>query len=485
MVQPVDAPLDLGPAAATQPGETGGWRRPWLWAWLWAWLAFLPVALLRTGTMAESDTFWQIRTGLTTIEQRGIPTVDPFSWTVHGAHWTLNSWGYDVLIAVAYRLAGLVGVALTCAVLVMAAAGLVLLLARELGASPGVAGASLWLVAPLLVAWLSARPQLVDYVTVLLLVALLRRVVDDQHPGRSTVLIGVLCAAWVNLHAGALLGVGIAGTCTVVQLCRTRSWERWKWCLAATAAALAGSVVNPLGLGLFAQTAQVKSASTGVVLEWQHLDPADPTQLVMLALGLSALVLAARRRDVVSVAGVGVLAVAAIVAIRFLPLLALMALPTLAASGSHRAVLGYIHSRRAVLLPGAAVAVAATLALALPALTHIGQPLPAIYPAKAVADIPSGCKLFNTYVLGGYVILQRPDVLVSIDSRNDLYGAARVGAAERTLAGRGDVSAALAPAGCALVPPTSGLAKRLFRDPAWAVKTRQASGVLFVRRAGQ
>lgn len=479
MVQPVDAPLDGGPAWTSPPGEPGGGRRPWLWAWI----AFLPVALLRTGTLAESDTFWQIRAGLTTIEQRAIPSVDPFSWTMHGARWTLNSWGYDVLIAAAYRLAGLVGVALTCAVLVMAAAGLVLLLARQLGASPGVAGASLWLAAPLLVAWLAARPQLVDYVAILLLVALLRRVVDDQHRGWSIVLIGVLSAAWVNLHAGALLGVGIAGTCAAVQLGVTRSWERGKWCVAATATALAGSLVNPLGMGLFAQTAQVRSASTGVVLEWQHLNPGDPTQLVMLALGLSALVLAARRRDVVLVGGTGVLAVAAVVAIRFLPLLVLLALPTLAAAGSHRAILGYIHSRRAVLFPGAVLAVVATVALALPALTHIGQPLPAMYPAKAVADIPSGCKLFNSYVLGGYVVLERPDVLVSVDSRNDLYGAARVAAAERTLAGRGDVSAALAPAGCVLVPPTSGLAESLYRDPAWAVKTLQASGVLFVRRA--
>jgi hypothetical protein len=105
-----------------------------------------------------------------------------------------------------------------------------------------------------------------------------------------------------------------------------------------------------------------------------------------------------------------------------------------------------------------------------------------VYPVKAVADIPPGCKLFNSYTLGGFVILERPDVLVSVDSRNDLYGARRISAAERTLQGRGDVSADLAQVGCVLVPPTSGLARILYRDPAWELRTREASAVLFVRR---
>jgi hypothetical protein len=237
-----------------------------------------------------------------------------------------------------------------------------------------------------------------------------------------------------------------------------------------------------LGLGLLAQTAQVKSASSVVVVEWQHLDPGNATQLVMFALGISALFLAARRHDLIFVGTLVIAAIGALIAIRFLPVLVLLALPVLAASASHPAILRYIQSRRVVLFPGALLAVVATVALALPGLGHIGQPLPGMYPVKAVADIPSGCKLFNSYTLGGFVILERPDVLVSVDSRNDLYGAKRISAAERTLQGKGDVSSAPAQAGCVLVPPTSGLAESLYRDPAWELRTREAGAVLFVRR---
>jgi len=34
--------------------------------------------------------------------------------------------------------------------------------------------------------------------------------------------------------------------------------------------------------------------------------------------------------------------------------------------------------------------------------------------------------VFNTDTLGGFVILERPDVQVSLDTRNDLYGRQRV-----------------------------------------------------------
>lgn len=145
-------------------------------SWFLAWLAFLPVTVARAGTLAEPDTFWQVRTGLLTITNRAIPTVDPFSWTAYGKPWTLNSWGFNVLIAGAYRLAGLPGVAWACAGLATVAGGLVLLLARQLGASPPVAGALLVLSWPFLVSWLTARPQLVDYIGVLLLAILMPRI---------------------------------------------------------------------------------------------------------------------------------------------------------------------------------------------------------------------------------------------------------------------------------------------------------------------
>ena len=114
--------------------------------WVWAWLAMLPVALLRAGELAESDTFWQIRAGQYTLDHRAVPSVDFLSWTMPGRSWTLNSWGFNVVLATLDRLAGLPGVALGCAVLVMVTSAAVLSLARSLGAAPSVAALVLVLV---------------------------------------------------------------------------------------------------------------------------------------------------------------------------------------------------------------------------------------------------------------------------------------------------------------------------------------------------
>jgi hypothetical protein len=450
-------------------------------SWFLAWLAFLPVTVARAGTLAESDTFWQVRTGLLTISHRAIPAVDPFSWTVHGKPWTLNSWGFNVLIAELYRLAGLPGVAWACAGLAMVIAGLVLILARQLGASPPVAGALLVLSWPLLVTWLSARPQLVDYIGVLLLAILLPRIATGRHPIRPVMAVGIVSAVWVNLHAGELIGVAMICTSAVLVFA-ARDLRGSAWCWIAGATALTASLLNPYGVGLLAHEAQVESASSGIVVEWQHLDPASPMQWSVLAIGLAALILAARQRNLLFVGELGIAAAGAVLAIRLLPVLVLLALPVLAASVSRWPWSSYVDSRRILRYPAAAAILAPTVVLALPSLGHIGRPDPAIYPITLVADIPPHCRLFNSYELGSFVILERPDVQVSLDSRNDLYGRPRVLADEQVLRGQGDVAQELAGANCVLVPPTMGLASWLRTNQVWKLIGSGSAGVLYVRR---
>ena len=450
-------------------------------SWFLAWLAFVPVTVARAGTLAEPDTFWQVRTGLLTISHRAIPRVDPFSWTAYGKPWTLNSWGFNVLIAGAYRLAGLPGVAWACAALAMVVGGLVLFLARKLGASPLVAGGLLVLSWPLLVGWLSARPQLIDYIGVLALAIVLPRVVAGRNPIRPVVVVGIVSAVWVNLHAGELIGVAMI-CASAVLLLAARDMRGSGWCWIAGAAALAASLLNPYGVGLLTHAAQVESVSAGIVAEWQHLDPASPTQWSMLAIGLVALILAARQRDLVLVGGLGIVAVAGVLAIRFLPILVLLALPILAASVSRSPLPGYLRSRKILLYPATAAVLAPVVVLAVPSLGHIGRPDPGLYPIKLVMDIPPHCRLFNSYEVGSFVILERPDVRVSLDSRNDLYGRQRVLAAERVLRGQGDVARELTGANCALIPPTTGLATWLRASQGWKLIGSEPAAVLFVRR---
>lgn len=451
--------------------------------WLVAWAAFLPVAIMRAGVIADSDIFWQIRTGLLIIASHSIPAADPFSWTVHGQQWTQNSWGFDAAVGVAYRLAGLPGAALACAALVMLVVAIMLAVARHLGGTAFISGTLVVLGMMLMVPFLQARPELTDYVAIPAVTMALRAICGQNSSRRRVALVlavGLLSAIWVNLHAAALFGVGIAVIAAAVTAAR-REVAAAAWCAAAAVAAAAGSMLNPRGIGLIAQTGHVQSASVGVIAEWQHFDPASPLQWVAIGLGLLALAVVVRRRDDVLIAALGLALAGSLDATRIQPILVLLALPVLASAASGRAGRHYVQTRRVVLYPGA-VAVAITLiVLAAPSLGHLGRPDPSVYPARVVAAIPPHCRLFNTYLLGGYVILQRPDVPVSLDSRNDLYGMRTVVADQRVLAGAGNLRAELARAGCVLAEPSSGLARALDHDHGWLIRARSGVAVLFVR----
>lgn len=449
--------------------------------WFLAWLAFLPNVIIRAENLAESDTFWQVRTGLLTIGQGKLPSADPFSWTAEGKPWTLNSWAFNVLLGLGYEAAGLAGVALVSAVLVAAVGALVLYLARELGAAPLPSGMVLVASGPLLTLFLSARPQLVDYIAVLALVVFLRRLVEGRQSRWSLLAIAVLAVLWVNLHAAVLLGVAIVGASLLLIVLQRSTRGRSGWLLAALLVVSVCSLVNPYGTGLLAQTLQVKAESVDVT-EWQSLNPADPLQLALFGIGLLGLALAVRRGESILGAALAVAACGSIAAMRILPILVLLALPVLASWLSRDTVLRYFASRRRLLSTGTAVFLTIATGAALLNLPFFGRPDPTHFPSAAIQAIPPGCTLFNEYHLGGLVILERPDVRVSLDSRNDLYGAELVNQSAQVLKGRVDPVDGLAGADCVLVHPDGGLAPWLRTSPDWELASAESSAVLFLRR---
>jgi hypothetical protein len=242
--------------------------------------------------------------------------------------------------------------------------------------------------------------------------------------------------------------------------------------------------VNPYGLGVLHQASQVQADSTQLITEWLPLDWANPGQDLVVAVGVAALFIAWRRREAVLTAALAVGLAGSLEAVRFLPFVAILAIPLLAAFASNpsEAIRRYLASRRVMFWRCGVLGMVALIAVAVPSLAHIGRPSPAIYPAAVVADIPHGCRLYTNDIIGGYVILARPDVPVSLDGRNTLYGPALLVAEQRVLYGAGNLSRALAGAGCVVVPPSYGLAQRLRHDAQWQARAAEPTGILYVRR---
>lgn len=449
-------------------------------AWIIAWLAFLPLIIIRAENFAESDTFWEIRTGILTLVRGAIPIQDEFSWTVTGQPWTLNSWGFNVVIGGAYLMGGLTASAIVAALLVAVFAALFLMLARRLGATPVFSGWVLFVGGALMTPWISARPQIVDYIAMLGLVLLLTCLRTTYRPAWILAGLGLLTIAWVNLHAGASIGVVACGASTVAIFISRNDRKRTLRFAVATLLVGMCCLISPYGVGIVAQTLQVRDQSTNVK-EWQPFDASDPLQLVVVAAGVAAIVIAARRRDPVLLAVLGVLLCASISAYRILPILFSLALPLLAAAAPPP-VLRYFVSRRRMLTQGAAVAVTIAVVVAGINIPNLGRPDPGHFPVSAVQRIPPGCNLYNDYQLGGLVILNRPDVKVSIDSRSDLYGAQRVLDSLNIIAGRGDIESALQGADCVLIPPDTELSRILLASPRWTRTFSENAAELFVRR---
>lgn len=475
----VTAPSGMRRAVAVAVGP----RRPRaLRPWLLAWLAFVPVAVLRAGDLAESDTFWQIRSGQMILDQGAIPSTDSFSWTAQGQPWRMNSWGFNVLVGAIHRVGGLPVVALVGAAVVLVIGALVLVLARCVGAPPFAAGALLLLTSPLLIEWLNVRPQLVDYVGLLVLVLLLRWAAISRRALWATLWVPGLIVLWNNVHASAVLGVAVVGVAAVLLLLRRSTRGRFWWFALATVAGALALIVNPYGTDVLDQAAAVRSAAAGLT-EWQPLNPLDPVHAIPVALGLIAVVVAARRREPVLLAALAVSVAASVLAIRFVPFVLLIAVPVLASTATTPRVAAYLRSRRIALRRMAVVAVAAFALVAAPNLVHIGQPDPGRFSSAVVGSIPSGCRLFNSYDLGGEVILERPDVPVFIDSRAELYGAAELQHYFLVASGRRPLATAVPDATCVIMPPSAGLVAKLKSDPSWRVLRADHVAVLLVRNS--
>lgn len=449
--------------------------------WVAAWASLLPLAAYRAGNLTESDTFWQVRAGELILATGAVPRFDSWSWTANGEPWTMNSWAFNVLVGIAHSIGGLPLVALACAGLAALAMAAVLLLARRVGASPAVAAVLATVAMALLLGWFSARPQLVDYLAVPLLVLMLRAVANGRRPWPWAVACVGLALVWMNLHAAALLGVAIAGAAGLVLVLRPVTRRRG-WLVLGTAAAMAlATLATPYGLAGYLQAGSVQGASAGVITEWAALNPADPVQLVAVLAGIGGLASAVRLRETGLAVALAITTAGGVFAIRLLPIAVLLAVPALAAVATSPALLARLRGLRAVTIPGLAIWLGLAGWFAASALMHPGRPDASRYSPDAIAAIPSGCRVVNTYEVGGYLGLIRPDVLVSIDSRNDLFGSQRVLAATRLIEAEGAVGAGLAGADCVLVPLQAPLAAVLATDPVWSAAARDSIQVLYLR----
>jgi hypothetical protein len=216
------------------------------WSWLHRILLlalFLVAALLSLRQVGSADIGFHLRTGDYILGGHGFPRTDPFTETMSAHRYTDTSWGYDVLVALLYRMAGPAGLVLFHAGLVLLVFFLLLRTTRLVQSDPTSLVLLLLAGVVAMEFRFETRPELVSYALLAVLLYLLHR----HAEGRACPLwaIPVVMLVWSNMHS-----LYVIGWLVMVAFVLGLWWARrrfdhilFRWCLLGVLVAF----LNPYG----------------------------------------------------------------------------------------------------------------------------------------------------------------------------------------------------------------------------------------------
>ncbi len=469
-------------------------------------LAVAAIALAQAlRVTADPDLWWQLRTGQLILEQRALPTTDPFSFTAAGAPWTNHEWLTDAIFALAFRWGGGAGLSVLRIGLLAGVAALLGWLLYRRARLPLVAAAMLAAYFPFFAGLLNVRAHSFTYLLALLVLAILE--VGSTRP-RVLFLLPAIIALWANLHGGFLLGLAIATLGLTAQFtglehpprAAAARPRRAFWLLLG--ASLVAPLLNPRGIELASYLWRELGADHATVSEWKSLTQLPglwPAFLALVLPPLALLLLAPARARLTETALFLASVFLAYRHARFIALLAIFASLVLATG------LGGLWLRRRALRSAdpwiattPALAVLAGL-LALWALPRVaadfgrkGMALevdPRLAPVLAVrflADHELGPHLATRLDWGGYALYHLwPRYRVSIDGRNltvyaESFVARQIAAYDEAepLRGLRDFRV-----DAALVESAGPGFEGMRREPGWEMVFRDPLSAVFVPRA--
>lgn len=407
-------------AAGDRPGPTGRAWPPSI-----AGVVGLAIAVwglvIGLRPLDDNSFFTHLATGRLILDQ-GIPHADPYSYTVPGQAWVVQSWLASVVYAVVERLGGGGGLRLLMGLLCLALGACVWRLTRPattLLPRVAIAAVAMGVATDL---W-TERPLLFG---LLLLAVLLLQAEEGWDPRWALPLMWV----WVNVHGSFPLGlVAVA----LLALGRRLDGESPRVELRLLGWASVGTVLGVVGpLGLHALSFPVELLSRQKVLhhitEWQSPTFDTYGQRLFLVQLVAAVVLVVRRPRYRVALPLAVFAAAALLGLRNVPVASVVLLPGMAVGA---AGLGSIDGARRS--TANAIGAAALVALAvLVTASQLGRSDTQLetYPVEAVAWLDGhellgpDTRLVSRDYVGNYLELEdRYDQPVFIDDRYDMYPA--------------------------------------------------------------
>jgi hypothetical protein len=428
-------------------------------------VGFFAAAVLPRATwpLIDGDVWWHIRAGEEVLRTGRIPNLDTWSIVGAGRAWTSQDWLANVILALGERMGEWGQTALS-----FLFGGFTLLafwilwraIAMRLP-SVGWASRIVWLSVGLLLAGpvMGVRVQVLDLLLATAVLWLLWRYQADPRR-RWLIALPGLAALWANLHAGWVLLFLLSGAVVVGEVVDRAlrrepgrqpplTWGQVRDLAVAVLASVGALALNPNGPALYLypfDTVRITALSR-YVMEWFPADLGSIFGWLLLGFVLVGVLPAfvfARHRlrtsDALILVGLTVMAWQAI---RFLlivgpiggAIVAVVLSPVISESRVGRGMSGILErlahpagGRRGAINAGiAAVLLVLGIGVALLRTVPPAQAaeIARVLPANAVTwmdEHQPGTRIFNRYEWGGYIGQHRPDQLIFMDGRADVYG---------------------------------------------------------------
>lgn len=222
----------------------------------------------------DADLWGHLKYGEDLLRSGVLPRTDPYSYTAGELPWTNHEILAEVALALLFRVGNWALIAWKLAMgLATVLIAFWLSRAHERSALAWLLLASLVLYG-LALGW-GPRPQLFSYLFFALLLMILH--LGERYP--AALWLGLpLIAVWTNTHGGFLLGLGSFGVYLLTKIVIELVENRWthpgrlaNWILLGVGA-LAASVCNPYGLGIYEGVFRELGIQRTQVREWAAID---------------------------------------------------------------------------------------------------------------------------------------------------------------------------------------------------------------------
>ena len=413
--------------------------------------------------LVDPDTWWHIRAGQEVIATGTVPRIDTWSIVGAGRPWTSQDWLANVLLAAGYEAGPWGWTAISLAFAGITTLSFVILWNATTLRAPTVGwfGRITFLAGGLVLAAtvVGARVQVVDLLMASLVLWLCWRYMVDPR-ARWLSLLPVIAVVWANLHAGWVLMFLIGGAVIVGEgadriLGRTvdgrapLEWPQLRNLGLSLLGSGAGLVLNPNGVDLYRYPFDTVGITVlrDYILEWfpATLDRLPGQLLAAFTVLIIVPSIVWGRRHLRIADGLVLIGftIMAATAIRFLLIIgpiggaigAIALAPVLSRATAGmpiRRTLASLsepgHGQRAmahIALAGVVGIASAGIALARVSPTAQTQAIAKSLPVAANEWLQNegiDGRMFNRYEWGGFLGQQRPDRLVFMDGRADVYG---------------------------------------------------------------